>query len=888
MATVCKPLTLMYWNANGVRRDYNILTEFLEEQCVDILLINETHLTANKRLTIRNYCIYRNDGPRAPHGGTAIAIKSTLHHRHVPTPNFTNLEATFIEIPTNNTHLQFGAIYCSPSLPLLQSDLDLLHSMANNYIHTGDFNAKNTIWNSLITTARGKLLEEHANLNNYNIIAPNEPTHYPYNNQHRPDVLDIALMNTTFIPLNIETIPALTSDHNPVILTINIVPASTTLLGNITADIDWGILRSYLTLSIPGNLNAETEDDLEDAVKMYISTVKQALRMSTHYYKKSQNTKTNEEIKKMCQQKRCARKKWQRTRNEADKNIYNNLKNKLHRKASEIRINQFEADVRDASSSNNIWKITKRLTKPQIFSSQQPIHTATGLKYNPLEKAEAIADYLEELYMEPSENGTNLDFNTDIRHGINTIHLPTQTAVPYVTPSEVKKEIKSLKSSKSPGPDKISNLVLKNMPYKMICHITKIFNCALKLEYFPKCWRHAHIVTIPKNKKNPCLPENRRPISLLDTHGKLLEKIILRRMLPYTSITIPPWQTAFQKGRSVNHNLLALVEDVTKAFNTQSYTSAIFLDVQKAFDKVWHKGLLHKLKSCLPKALTCIIASFLESRTFQVKMDGALSSVHVSSAGVPQGSILGPILYCLYTSDVPTTTKTKILMYADDIVVYGISQNPNFAVSKTQEHINLLENWFNKWRISINQEKCQAIIFTRCKKRPRENLLIKNHEIQFTDCIKYLGILLDQKLLWRRHISQTKTKASARISLIFPLLKSPVLSLKRKVTLYKALILPILTYASPAWCYIPKSVFQPLQTMQNKALRIIHASDWYTRTTQLHEDLQMKTLKEMLKEQVKKFYKKMENSENTFIQSLGQYNCKAYSKHRTPKLFVME
>ena len=147
------------------------------------------------------------------------------------------------------------------------------------------------------------------------------------------------------------------------------------------------------------------------------------------------------------------------------------------------------------------------------------------------------------LYMEPSENGTNIDFNTDIRHGINTI----QTAVPYVTPSEVKKEIKSLKSSKSPGPDKISNLVLKNMPYKMICHTTKIFNCALKLEYFPRCWRHSHIVTIPKNKKNPCIPENRGPISLLDTHGKLLERIILRRKLPYSSVTIRPWQTAFQK-----------------------------------------------------------------------------------------------------------------------------------------------------------------------------------------------------------------------------------------------------------------------------------------------------------------------------------------------------
>ena len=828
MAILTKPLKLCFWNANGVRRDINILTEFLEHFEIDILLINETHLTTNIRFTIKNYTIYRNDGPRAPYGGTAIAIKSTIHHSHVPTPSFINLEATFITIPVSNTYLQIGAIYCSPSMPLLISDLDLLHSMSNNYINAGDFNAKNISWNSSLTTTRGKLLENHANLHNYNIIAPDEPTHFPYNDKHRPDVLDIATINTTLLPQYIESVPGLTSDHNPVILVLDHIPATTFLKANKFPHIDWQTFRNYLNYSIPENVNICTKEELDSEIKLYISTVKHAIKLATTHYQ-NQSSISDNEIKMMCKQKRQARKKWQKSRNLTDKTIYNNLKNKLHRKANELKIDKFEADVRDAASSNNIWKISKRLTKSSNNGKQLPIQSSCGLLHNPDEKAEAVANFLEKIFNEPPEDPNYREENQEVFRKVSELmQQPHSNNTQLTTPCEVVKIIKALKSSKSPGPDHITNLVLKNLPKKTIYYLAKIFNMALKLEYFPICWRHAHILTIPKQHKNPIFPENRRPISLLDTHAKLLERIILKRLLPYTASVIPPWQTAFQKGCSINHNIVALVEDVTIGFNLESYTAAIFLDVAKAFDSVWHHGLIYKMHLHFPLSLICMIFNYLENRTFQVKMDGHLSTTHHIKAGVPQGSVLGPILYCLYMSDIPVNTQTKTLMYADDTLVYSTNFNPNTAVSNLQTHIDSLEKWFKKWRVLINSEKCQAIIFSRCRKRPRDNLRINNQEIPYTTCIKYLGTHLDNKLVWHRHVELTKSKGCGRIFLLFPLLKCPVLSFKRKVMLFKMLILPVLTFAVPAWCYIPKSVFKHLQIVQNKALRIIHNSDWYT------------------------------------------------------------
>lgn len=199
-----------------------------------------------------------------------------------------------------------------------------------------------------------------------------------------------------------------------------------------------------------------------------------------------------------------------------------------------------------------------------------------------------------------------------------------------------------------------------------------------------------------------------------------------------------------------------------------------------------------------------------------------------------------------------------------------------------------MEIWCRKWRISLNSEKTQAVCFTKCTMKRVPKLKICGKFIEFQKQVKYLGVILDRRLTWHPHIQSAKGKAIGRIIHLFPILKSGALNIKRKLHLFRALILPILTYAAPAWAYAKPSTLKPLQVAQNKALRLIHASDWYTTTVQIHEDLEMPYLSETLKRNIIKFYSNLPSSQNAIVKNLGNFNGKDFSSYRTPKLALSD
>ena len=424
----------------------------------------------------------------------------------------------------------------------------------------------------------------------------------------------------------------------------------------------------------------------------------------------------------------------------------------------------------------------------------------------------------------------------------------SQEAIRFTTPSELKIIAKKLSCRAAPGKDLITNIAIRNLPRKAITRMVNIFNSCLKQQYFPIVWKHAKIITIPKGKKRSVKPQNRRPISLLSVLGKLLERIILRRIQELELNLIPDYQMAYRKGCSTTHQVLRLVEIITKGFNNNAYTPAIFLDVAKAFDSVWHTGLIYKLiQSELPESITKMIVSYLQNRRYQVKEGMSLSSSHIINAGVPQGSVLGPILYNLFMADIPAMSETHIAQYADDTVIFTTHVNPLRAARNLQDHINETELWFRKWRISLNAEKTKAVCFTKCSLKRIPKLSLKGVTLDYQSKVKYLGVTMDQKLTWNQHIKHTKAKAIGRTMQLFPLLKSRVINIRRKIHIYKALILPIIIYAAPVWAYVLPTALRKLQVAQNKALRLIHGSDWYTKTVQIPGDLEVPCLVEHLR-----------------------------------------
>jgi hypothetical protein len=262
---------------------------------------------------------------------------------------------------------------------------------------------------------------------------------------------------------------------------------------------------------------------------------------------------------------------------------------------------------------------------------------------------------------------------------------------------------------------------LKLLPPKVVVAFTAIVNASLRLCHFPSRWKSATVIFIPKPGKNSKLPQSYRPISLLSSIGKVLEKVILTRLVKVTdeNSTIPDEQFGFRPKHSTVDQLINVTEFIAKGFGQNQSTGAIFLDVAKAFDTVWHDGLVYKLHAAgVPLAMVRLLNSFLNRRVFHAKIGQVLSTQREIQAGVPQGSVLSPTLYAIFTADIPKPDNTKIALYADDTAILVRSWSPEIISRDLQGAVVNLESWFRTWRIDVNPEKSNAILFTKRHLRP--------------------------------------------------------------------------------------------------------------------------------------------------------------------------
>jgi len=266
-------------------------------------------------------------------------------------------------------------------------------------------------------------------------------------------------------------------------------------------------------------------------------------------------------------------------------------------------------------------------------------------------------------------------------------------------------------------------------------------------------------------------PDSYRPISLLSSISKLFEKIIHTRLLFYLNAIdiIPKFQFGFRSNHSTVQQLLRITEHINTAFEKHCHTGVVFIDISKAFDKVWHEGLLFKLKSInTPSYLFNTIKSFLLNRQFTVKINDNTSDLMPISAGVPQGSKLGHILFNIYVYDIPQSPRTNIALFADDTTLFTESRNIEAISANLQLHLDTISYWCNKWRIQINASKSTGVIFSLRPYLPPAQLTFNNVNILWSASVKYLGLTLDKRLTWQPHISSKLQQAYRRLSMLYP------------------------------------------------------------------------------------------------------------------------
>lgn len=359
---------------------------------------------------------------------------------------------------------------------------------------------------------------------------------------------------------------------------------------------------------------------------------------------------------------------------------------------------------------------------------------------------------------------------------------------------DVEEILRSLDRSAASGPDDIPPIFLKECAGALAPILCALFRESLDSGTIPDVWRRAVVTPIHKKGSKHQLG-NYRPISLTSTVCKVLERLVVKHVLNFARRTniIPEQQHGFVPGRSITSNLLLCLEDWTKDLDVGRPVDVVYLDFSKAFDKVPHRRLLHKLQHLgIRGKLLAWIEAYLTGRTFQTRIGQTLSSPKAAPSGVPQGSVLGPLLFILYSSDLHQLTTSRHQTYADDNKIYG---NPQTHGDSIQRDLDNLACWSQTWLIPLNPGKCSVLHLG--KQELKRVYHLDGMPLSPTTSQVDLGVTITDNLKWGTHIAGVVKKVN---SLLYRIRKAfveidPGL-MKTIITTY---VLPVIEFGSTTW-----------------------------------------------------------------------------------------
>ena len=376
------------------------------------------------------------------------------------------------------------------------------------------------------------------------------------------------------------------------------------------------------------------------------------------------------------------------------------------------------------------------------------------------------------------------------------------------SPAEFLAAASNLSSSTATGPDKVAYPMLKHLPRSGMDFLLHIFNLSWSSHSFPSIWKTSSIIPIHKIGKLLDSPASFRPISLTSCVSKLFERIILSRPLFVlkSNAILSPHQAGFGPGRSTLDQILYLSHSVSDGFNKPrpgSRTIFYTIDFSKAFDSVWHPALFHKLISAgLPSCFARWSPSFLSDRRACVVFQNHKSRSFRVRRCVPQGSVLGPVLFSLFVNDLSAFLPSSVscFLYADDLAIWSSAPLVPTAVEATQGALFRLECWSEYWCLPLNPSKCEASFFSVDSHQAnlQPHLLLLGSLLRFNPTPTFLGVTIDRTLSFSKHVSSLKAKFFPRLKALRCISASSWGPSKESLSLlYKFFLRSLLTYASP-------------------------------------------------------------------------------------------
>ena len=830
-------------NANSIANKKAELAAIAEYCDPDLMLISETKLgpdILNGEFVPEGYMgRFRKDRKRGA-GGVMIITKECYKIVDADITVQNENESVWAIITLKDlSKLVIGSFYRPPDKgiqPLVDLEMELAQiseKFKNNpkttLILGGDFNTGGINWDLCTVdhdtsnrTLKEKLLSilSEAGLKQMQ----REPT-------GGQNLLDLFCCNKPSLVKSITSIPGI-SDHNIVLADCKLKPSIITKPQRKIyqwSKADWHSLREQTVVFAEDFLaSATTRSVNENYIKFrtYLEEVMENKIPSKLSSKRFKLPWFNRELKRLCRKKARKYKKAKRSGREDHWEQYKEFQKVVQAKLTEGRwdyINRFLQIGLETGNKKHFWKYL-RVQKQEDFG-------ISALKSNGkmFTDRKSISEIL------------NTQFKSVFTKKTSS-KIPELPGVTFPSIKDLKitefgvfKLLDKIDVSKASGPDCIPGRILQNLARELAPVLHFIFEQSLNTGDLPAEWTLANVAPIFK-KGSKLQAVNYRPVSLTCISCKLFEHIVCKHILGHLEDheILTDLQHGFRSGRSCETQLITTFHDIASAYNKKgSQIDIAVLDFSKAFDTVPHDGLLSKLKHYgIDDKIWLWISNFLKQR---VVVDGIQSDLVTVDSGVPQGTVLGPILFLLHINDLPSVISSKVRLFADDCLVYREIKNRQDQIA-LQKDLNLLENWGSKWGMRFNAAKCNIMRMSRKQTPISTQYELSGQVLEEVKDAKYLGVTVSDDLEWTKHINAITTKANSKLSFLRRNLKGCPEKLRE--TAYFALVRSFLEYSATVWHPHQKYNSDKLEMVQRRAARFVKGRyGMYESVTQMLEEL---------------------------------------------------
>ena len=416
-----------------------------------------------------------------------------------------------------------------------------------------------------------------------------------------------------------------------------------------------------------------------------------------------------------------------------------------------------------------------------------------------------------------------------------------------VTNEELSKLLSEMKNAAA-GYDDMKPFVIKQASESLMAPLVHICNLSLSTGLFPTKLKIAKVIPIYKKGDSSSF-NNYRPVSVLPVFSKLLEKVMYNRILEFIDrySILSDYQFGFRKRRSTGMALSILIDKFHRAVDNNDFLVGLFIDLSRAFDTVSHDILLQKLSLYGIRGIALQwMKSYLTERYQFVHYESKSSSKSNTEIGVPQGSILGPLLFLIYVNDIQNiSNKLSLIQFADDTSIYVTGNSLPELLSDLENEMELLTDWLKNNKLFLNVSKTKYMIMTSPRKPIDTNLKlhIDGQLVEKVSEIKFLGVVLDNKCIFKAHIDLVAAKLSKGIGILYRAKR--ILDGNSLKLLYLALVQPYISYCIIVWGHSYSSYMKPLQVLQKKIIRILSNVEYNAHTSNLFVSLKLMNIKQM-------------------------------------------